>query len=55
MHIHQTDLVIIGAGPVGLFAILTGMMRIKSYVIDSLEDVGANVQRFTLKTNLRHS
>jgi thioredoxin reductase (NADPH) len=41
MHIHETDLVIIGAGPVGLFAIFeAGMMRIKSYVIDSLEDVG---------------
>ncbi len=41
MHIHETDLVIIGAGPVGLFAIFeAGMMGIKCCVIDSLEDVG---------------
>jgi len=41
MHIHKTDLVIIGAGPVGLFAIFeAGMMGIKCQVVDSLEDVG---------------
>jgi thioredoxin reductase (NADPH) len=41
MHKHETDLVIIGAGPVGLFAIFeAGMMQIKCHVVDSLEDVG---------------
>ncbi len=41
MTIHQTDVVIIGAGPVGLFAIFEcGMMRLKCHVIDSLEMVG---------------
>ncbi len=41
MYIHQTDVAIIGAGPVGLFAIFEcGMMRLKCHVIDSLEMVG---------------
>lgn len=41
MHIYQTDVAIIGAGPVGLFAIFEcGMMRLKCHVIDSLEMVG---------------
>lgn len=41
MSIQQTDVAIIGAGPVGLFAIFEcGMMRLKCHVIDSLEMVG---------------
>ncbi len=41
MTIHQTDVAIIGAGPVGLFAIFEcGMMRLKCHVIDTLEMVG---------------
>lgn len=37
----QTDVVIIGAGPVGLFAIFeAGMLRAKCHVIDSLPDIG---------------
>ncbi|MBY0291943.1 MAG: NAD(P)/FAD-dependent oxidoreductase [Alphaproteobacteria bacterium] len=41
MNIQQTDVVIIGAGPVGLFAVFEcGMMRLKCHVIDSLEMVG---------------
>ncbi|OJW55259.1 MAG: ferredoxin--NADP(+) reductase [Alphaproteobacteria bacterium 41-28] len=41
MSIHQTDVAIIGAGPVGLFAVFEcGMMRLKCHVIDSLEMVG---------------
>lgn len=38
---YQTDVAIIGAGPVGLFAIFEcGMMRLKCHVIDSLEMAG---------------
>ncbi|GGJ37003.1 NAD(P)/FAD-dependent oxidoreductase [Neoroseomonas lacus] len=37
----DTDVAIIGAGPVGLFAVFEcGMLRMKSVVIDALEDVG---------------
>jgi thioredoxin reductase (NADPH) len=38
---HRTDVAIIGAGPVGLFAIFEcGMLRLKCHVIDALEMVG---------------
>ncbi|MEN8236641.1 MAG: NAD(P)/FAD-dependent oxidoreductase [Pseudomonadota bacterium] len=38
---HITDIVIIGAGPVGLFAIFEcGMLRLKCHVIDALEMAG---------------
>lgn len=38
---HETDVVIIGAGPVGLFSIFEcGMMRLKCHVIDALDHVG---------------
>ena len=38
---HKTDLVIIGAGPTGLFAIFeAGMLKIKCHVIDTLETIG---------------
>jgi thioredoxin reductase (NADPH) len=38
---YTTDAVIIGAGPVGLFAIFEcGMMKIKCHVIDTLEMIG---------------
>lgn len=41
MTIHNTDLVIIGAGPAGLFSIFeAGMLKIKSHVIDTLEVIG---------------
>lgn len=37
----ETDVVIIGAGPVGLFAIFElGMLKIRAHVVDSLEEVG---------------
>ena len=39
--IHETDVVIIGAGPVGLFSIFEcGMMRLKCHVIDALDHIG---------------
>ena len=40
-EIQTTDVVIIGAGPVGLFAIFEcGMMRMQCHVIDALEMIG---------------
>lgn len=39
--IHETDVAIIGAGPVGLFAIFEcGMLKMKCHVIDALDMVG---------------
>jgi len=41
MEIYKTDVAIIGAGPVGLFAVFEcGMVGLKCHVIDSLEDIG---------------
>src|SRR6478609_1895826 len=38
---HTTDVVIIGAGPVGIFAVFQcGMMKLRCHVIDSLEVAG---------------
>ena len=38
---HKTDVVIIGAGPAGLFAVFEcGMLRLKCHVIDSLDIIG---------------
>jgi thioredoxin reductase (NADPH) len=38
---HETEALIIGAGPVGLFAVFEfGMLRIKCHVVDVLEDLG---------------
>ena len=38
---HRTDVVIVGAGPVGLFGVFEcGMVRLKCHVVDALEDVG---------------
>lgn len=40
-NIHQTDVTIIGAGPVGLFAIFElGMLKIRAHVVDTLPAVG---------------
>ncbi len=39
--IHNTDVAIIGAGPVGLFAVFElGMLKMRSHVIDSLDAAG---------------
>jgi len=38
---HVTDVAIVGAGPVGLFAVFEcGMLKMKCHVIDALEQVG---------------
>ncbi|MFM8317652.1 MAG: ferredoxin--NADP(+) reductase, partial [Bacteroidota bacterium] len=37
----QTDVCIVGAGPVGLFAVFElGLLRLKAYVMDTLPVVG---------------
>jgi thioredoxin reductase (NADPH) len=41
MSVHKTDVAIIGAGPVGLFAVFEcGMLKMRCHVIDALEVVG---------------
>ncbi len=41
MPVHQTDVAVIGAGPVGLFAIFElGMVGLKCHVLDALEAAG---------------
>jgi thioredoxin reductase (NADPH) len=38
---HETDIVVIGAGPVGLFAIFeAGMLRMRCRVVDALDVTG---------------
>ena len=41
MTVHTTDVAIIGAGPVGLFAIFEcGMMNMRCHVVDALSEIG---------------
>lgn len=41
----QTDVAIIGAGPVGLFAIFEcGMLKMKAHVVDALDEIGGQCQ-----------
>ena len=38
---HETDVIVVGAGPAGLFAVFEcGMVRLKCHVVDALEAVG---------------
>src|SRR5437868_14040500 len=38
---HQTDVVVVGAGPVGLFSVFEcGMVRLHCHVVDVLDDAG---------------
>ena len=38
---HETDVAIVGAGPVGLFAVFElGMLQMRAHVVDSLEAIG---------------
>lgn len=40
-QIQETDVLIIGAGPVGLFAVFEcGMVRLKCHVVDALDSIG---------------
>ncbi|MCB9978441.1 MAG: NAD(P)/FAD-dependent oxidoreductase [Rhodospirillales bacterium] len=39
--VHKTDIVIVGAGPVGLFAVFQcGMLGLKAHVVEALTDLG---------------
>lgn len=39
--VHHTDVVIIGAGPIGLFAIFQcGMLRMRCHIVDALDVIG---------------
>ncbi|MBP9792337.1 MAG: NAD(P)/FAD-dependent oxidoreductase [Rickettsiales bacterium] len=41
MKHHETDVVVIGAGPIGLFTVFqAGMLKMKCHVVDSLETIG---------------
>ncbi len=38
---QETDIVVVGAGPVGLFAVFeAGMLRMRCHVVDTLEEIG---------------
>ena len=38
---HNTDVIIIGAGPVGLFAVFElGLLKLNCHLIDNLDKVG---------------
>jgi len=40
-QVHNTDVVVIGAGPVGLFAVFeAGMLKMRCHVVDTLDMVG---------------
>src|SRR4051794_23251169 len=42
---YMTDVVIIGAGPVGLFAVFEcGMLRLQCHVVDTLDMIGGQCQ-----------
>lgn len=41
MTIHKTDIIVIGAGPAGLFTVFeAGMLKMKCHVVDTLDFVG---------------
>lgn len=41
---HTTDVVVIGAGPVGLFSVFEcGMLKLKCHVVDALDSVGGQL------------
>ncbi len=41
MSIHKTDIIVIGAGPAGLFTIFeAGMLKMKCHVVDTLDFIG---------------
>ncbi|CAA7620428.1 NAD(P)/FAD-dependent oxidoreductase [Magnetospirillum sp. SS-4] len=44
MTVHETDAVVVGAGPVGLFAVFQcGMVKVRCHVVDALEAVGGQL------------
>ena len=52
----ETDVVIIGAGPVGLFAVFElGLLDMKAHLIDILDKPGGNARSFILKSRFTTS
>lgn len=46
----ETDIIIIGAGPVGLFAIFeAGLLKLRCHLIDVLAEPGGQLTKFTQK------
>ena len=46
----QTDIIIIGAGPVGLFTVFeAGLLKLKCHLIDALPFLEVNVLKFIPK------
>jgi len=44
MTLHETDAVVVGAGPAGLFAVFQcGMVKVRCHVVDSLEAAGGQL------------
>ena len=51
----KTDVLIVGAGPVGLFAVFVGLLDIKAHLVDILDKVGRPVRRaLPREADLRH-
>ena len=45
MNTHMTDVLVVGAGPVGLFTVFEcGMVRLRCHVVDALDAVGGQCQ-----------
>ena len=52
----KTDILIIGAGPTGLFAVFeAGLLKLKCHLIDALAEPEVNVLKFTLKSQFMTS
>lgn len=44
MTVHETDALVVGAGPVGLFTVFQcGMVKVRCHVVDALEAVGGQL------------
>ena len=42
----ETDILIIGAGPTGLFAVFeAGLLKLKCHIIDALPQIGHEISR----------
>jgi len=53
----KTDILIIGAGPTGLFAVFeAGLLKLRCHIIDGLPQPGGQLtELYPKKTNLRYS
>ena len=52
----KTNIIIIGAGPVGLFAVFeAGLMQLKCHLIDAIPQAGGHLTEIYPKAHLRYS